>query len=74
MTYDGENRPLSVTSAKGDLTEYVYAADGPRLKRTVSENRHPPSPRRGTLKGLTTIHRVLDVPKESAHCLPVFIN
>jgi YD repeat-containing protein len=38
MTYDGENRPLSVTSANGDLTEYVYGADGTRLKRTVTED------------------------------------
>ena len=37
MIYDGENRPLSVTSANGDLTEYVYAADGTRFKRTVTE-------------------------------------
>ncbi len=37
MTYDGENRPLSVTSANGDVTEYVYAADGSRLWRTVTE-------------------------------------
>ncbi|MEO1239867.1 MAG: RHS repeat-associated core domain-containing protein, partial [Pseudomonadota bacterium] len=32
MTYDGENRPLSVTYA-GKLTEYVYGADGSRLKK-----------------------------------------
>jgi YD repeat-containing protein len=37
MTHDGENRPLTVTSANGDLTEYVYAADGTRLKRRVTE-------------------------------------
>ncbi|WP_170565662.1 RHS repeat-associated core domain-containing protein [Ruegeria atlantica] len=33
MTYDGENRPLSVTYA-GTTTSYVYGADGTRLKRT----------------------------------------
>ncbi len=32
MTYDGENRPLSVTSG-GQTTEYVYGADGSRLKK-----------------------------------------
>ncbi len=32
MTYDGENRPLSVTHA-GTVTSYVYGADGTRLKR-----------------------------------------
>jgi RHS repeat-associated protein len=32
MTYDGENRPLSVTLA-GTKTCYVYGADGSRLKR-----------------------------------------
>lgn len=32
MTYDGESRPLSVTYA-GRVTEYVYGADGPRLKK-----------------------------------------
>ncbi len=31
MTYDGENRPLSVTF-NGKRTEYVYGADGSRLK------------------------------------------
>ncbi len=31
MTYDGENRPLSVLW-NGVLTEYVYAATGTRLK------------------------------------------
>ncbi|MBL4544134.1 MAG: RHS repeat-associated core domain-containing protein [Rhodobacteraceae bacterium] len=32
MTYDGENRPLSVT-LNGVTTRYVYAADGSRLLR-----------------------------------------
>lgn len=32
MTYDAENRPLSVTKG-GVRTEYIYAADGTRLKR-----------------------------------------
>ena len=32
MTYDGENRPLSVTYA-GKKTCYVYGADGSRLKK-----------------------------------------
>ncbi|WP_206540435.1 toxin TcdB middle/N-terminal domain-containing protein [Leisingera sp. ANG-M7] len=32
MTYDGENRPLTVSKA-GNSTTYVYAADGTRLKR-----------------------------------------
>lgn len=32
MTYDGENRPLSVTY-NGTTTRYVYAADGTRLKK-----------------------------------------
>ena len=31
MTYDGENRPLSVTTAAGVRTEYHYAPDGTRL-------------------------------------------
>ncbi len=33
MSYDGENRPLSVTAANGDKTEYLYGADGTRIKR-----------------------------------------
>ena len=33
MEYDGENRPLSVTTAGGIRTEYVYGADGTRLKK-----------------------------------------
>ena len=32
MTYDGENRPLSVSFA-GVKTCYVYGADGARLKK-----------------------------------------
>ncbi|WP_171181842.1 RHS repeat-associated core domain-containing protein [Ruegeria sp. HKCCD8929] len=32
MSYDGENRPLSVTHA-GRTTSYVYGADGTRLKK-----------------------------------------
>ncbi|MGJ8628519.1 MAG: polymorphic toxin-type HINT domain-containing protein [Sulfitobacter sp.] len=32
MAYDGENRPLSVTY-NGNRTEYVYGADGSRLKK-----------------------------------------
>ncbi len=32
MTYDAENRPLSV-SYNGETTTYVYAADGTRLKK-----------------------------------------
>ncbi len=32
MTYDGENRPLTVTK-DGVVTKYVYGADGARLKR-----------------------------------------
>lgn len=32
MSYDGENRPLTVSN-DGNTTEYVYAADGSRLKR-----------------------------------------
>ncbi|WP_299749667.1 RHS repeat-associated core domain-containing protein [uncultured Tateyamaria sp.] len=32
MTYDGENRPLSVTNG-GTTTRYVYGADGKRLKK-----------------------------------------
>ncbi|MDJ0640911.1 MAG: hypothetical protein QNJ20_19000 [Paracoccaceae bacterium] len=34
MTYDGENRPLSVTKG-GVTTSYTYGADGSRLKTTV---------------------------------------
>ena len=33
MVYDAENRPLSV-SFGGDLTEYVYGADGARVMKT----------------------------------------
>jgi RHS repeat-associated protein len=33
MSYDGENRPLSVLSA-GNLTSYIYAATGTRLFKT----------------------------------------
>ncbi|MCB2130880.1 MAG: hypothetical protein KDE03_17885 [Rhodobacteraceae bacterium] len=32
MSYDGENRPLSVTY-QGRVTTYVYGADGARLKK-----------------------------------------
>lgn len=35
MTYDGENRPLSVTKG-GVTTSYVYGADGSRLKTIVN--------------------------------------
>jgi len=35
MTYDAENRPLSV-SYNGVTTSYVYSADGGRLKQTTS--------------------------------------
>ncbi|MVO18483.1 FG-GAP-like repeat-containing protein [Parasedimentitalea huanghaiensis] len=38
MTYDGENRPLTVTALNGDQTEYVYGADGSRLKRIETVN------------------------------------
>ncbi|MBL4556616.1 MAG: hypothetical protein JKP98_03810 [Rhodobacteraceae bacterium] len=44
MTYDGENRPLSVT-LNGVTTRYVYAADGSRLlriDRPARRNRRPP--------------------------------
>ncbi|MDJ1018284.1 MAG: hypothetical protein QNJ35_17370 [Paracoccaceae bacterium] len=34
MTYDAENRPLTVTKG-GVTTTYVYGADGSRLKRIV---------------------------------------
>ena len=37
MTYDGENRPLSVVNSVGDETRYVYAADGERLKVRVKK-------------------------------------
>jgi uncharacterized protein RhaS with RHS repeats len=34
MTYDGENRPLSVTvTLTGKKTCYIYGADGNRLKK-----------------------------------------
>ena len=36
MTYDGENRPLSVTLG-GKTTSYVYGADGTRLKKIEIE-------------------------------------
>ncbi|WP_424831376.1 RHS repeat-associated core domain-containing protein [Ruegeria sp.] len=36
MTYDGENRPLSVTYA-GTSTTYVYSADGTRIARFDNE-------------------------------------
>ena len=34
MTYDAENRPLSVNDVSGGLTTYTYGADGRRLKKT----------------------------------------
>lgn len=34
MTYDAENRPLSVSEVSGGLTTYTYGADGSRLKKT----------------------------------------
>lgn len=37
MTYDGENRPLSVTTAGGERTEYHYVPDGPRLMKIENE-------------------------------------
>ena len=37
MTYDGENRPVSVT-AGGVTTTYVYAPDGTRLKKISGGN------------------------------------
>ncbi len=36
MTYDGENRPLTVTYA-GRTTAYVYGADGARLKKIETD-------------------------------------
>ncbi|OYX39574.1 MAG: hypothetical protein B7Y91_00710 [Rhodobacterales bacterium 32-64-14] len=36
MTYDGENRPLSVSYA-GRTTTYVYGADGARLKKIETD-------------------------------------
>lgn len=33
LTYDGENRPLSVTTLGGVLTTYEYGADDKRLKK-----------------------------------------
>jgi YD repeat-containing protein len=36
MTYDGENRPVSVSFA-GKTTTYVYGADGARLKKVESD-------------------------------------
>ena len=35
MTYDGENRPVSV-SHQGDTTSYTYGPDGQRLKKDVT--------------------------------------
>ena len=35
MTYDGENRPLSVTW-NGVRTEYIYGADGTRLQQITN--------------------------------------
>ena len=46
MTYDGENRPLSVTH-DGNTTQYVYGADGSRLKRTEKV---------GTAEQITTLY------------------
>lgn len=37
MTYDGENRPLSVTTPAGVETSYIYGADGKRLKKIVKD-------------------------------------
>ena len=37
MTYDGENRPLSVSFA-GKTTAYVYGADGARLKKIETDD------------------------------------
>ena len=36
MSYDGENRPVSVAFA-GKTTTYVYGADGTRLKKVESD-------------------------------------
>jgi len=36
MTYDAENRPLSV-SHNGALTKYIYGADGARLKKVTGQ-------------------------------------
>jgi len=36
MTYDGENRPLTVSYA-GNSTTYEYGPDGSRLKKTVTD-------------------------------------
>jgi len=36
MTYDGENRPLTVSYA-GNATTYEYGPDGSRLKKTVTD-------------------------------------
>ncbi len=38
MTYDGENRPLSVTTSTGAKTWYVYGADGTRIKKKMQES------------------------------------
>ena len=38
MAYDGENRPLSVTMANNDTTDYVYGAEGQRLTRVETES------------------------------------
>ncbi|WP_282092535.1 RHS repeat-associated core domain-containing protein [Epibacterium ulvae] len=40
MTYDAENRPLTVTR-NGVTTRYEYAADGTRLKKTTSGGGQP---------------------------------
>jgi len=37
MTYDGENRPVSV-SHQGDIISYVYGPDGQRLKKDVTSS------------------------------------
>ena len=36
MSYDGENRPVSVSFA-GRTTAYVYGADGARLKKVETD-------------------------------------
>ncbi|MCC0045876.1 MAG: hypothetical protein H6894_04010 [Defluviimonas sp.] len=36
MSYDGENRPLTVTYA-GKTTAYVYGDDGARLKKIETD-------------------------------------
>ena len=36
MSYDGENRPLTVTYA-GKTTAYEYGADGARLKKIETD-------------------------------------